>query len=104
MSGALTVGSVGFKFTTFTGTLGAVGTSQTIAYPTGVTYTNVIMANGFTTYSGIGVLPWTYSTPVDLSWIIGIYQSSSGYFQITVPSTSTNAAGHTFTLYVMYAP
>ena len=104
MSGTITAGSVGFKFVTFTGTLGAVGTSQTIAYPTGVTYTNIIMANGFTTYSGIGLLPFTYYTPADAGWLVALYPSSSGYFQITIPSTSTNAAGHTFTLYVMYAP
>ena len=104
VSGTLTAGSVGFRFATVTGTLLGANTSQTVAFPTGVTYTNIIMANGFTTYSGIGLLPFTYYTPADSGWIVALYPSSSGYFQITIPSTSTNAAGHAFTLYIMYAP
>ena len=103
ISGAVSVGGVGFNISVLTGTLPGAGSSTIVPLPAGVLTANVVSLSGIAKNTNGDRVPWTWPPAFDSSWIVGWYLTAANTISINVPSGSTGAASKSYELVIVYA-
>ena len=103
ISGAVSVGGVGFNMSVLTGTLPGAGSSTIVPLPAGVLITNVISLSGIAKNTNGDRVSWVRFS--ELQWVVDWYLSAaSNAVVISLPAGSTSAASKPYEMVIMYTP